>query len=108
MQQMQSADDWKKVRKLARQWYTHTGWVVPSWVYMAGAVVSFIVVFIDKDRSLIWVLVLSFCVAKLYGREKEIEGYIEGWSQAQEFMSGTDTIEELSDWSKETKKVNKS
>jgi|SRR3989344_7641354 len=102
-QTIQTHDQWQKVRKLAKEWYARIGWVIPSWVYITGAVISFIVVFIDNTRSTLWIAVFAFCVAKLYARNEQIEGYIDGWQHSQEYITGTDTIEELSDWSVDKK-----
>lgn len=87
---MYSIEDWQKVRKLSR-W----GEVIPTWIYIAVAIISGFAVFIDNDRSNIWVIALVLCVGKWGMRVGFEEGYVRGWSEGQDYVVEEYTIDEL-------------
>ena len=90
MEAIHTKQGWQKVRKLSK-WRE----VVPIWVYIVGAIISFIAVFIDNNRSTIWVFVLVYCASKWGLKEGHEEGYVEGWDEGQDYIEGDLTMDEL-------------
>jgi hypothetical protein len=104
MKTIYSNKDWQKVRQLARKWYGKTGWFIPSWLYIVGAVVGLLASFIgNSNNKMLWFCLVAICGAGLYAREKQIEGFVDGWSESQEYHDGDLTIDELLDWEKPKK-----
>lgn len=90
MEAIHTEQGWQKVRKLSK-WKQ----IIPTWVYIIGAVVSGYFVFIDNNRSNRWILILIFCVARWGGKEGHEEGYVDGWDEAQDYTTSDFTLDEL-------------
>lgn len=99
---IQTREDWQKVRKLSK-WRE----VVPLWVYAIGAIICTLVILIDNKRSNLWILGLVFFVGKWGLKEGHEEGYVDGWSEAQDYTSDDITIDKLLEVTKSKEDKNK-
>lgn len=101
---LHTREEWNKVRKLADKWYAQIDWHIPTKVYYFIGTISFIVALFSYEYRLWAVIVTAIAVAQIYSREKQIQSYVEGWQQGQDYVTGEYSIDELLEYDKKAKK----
>lgn len=97
-------EEWNKVRKLADKWYSQIDWHIPTKVYYSITLIGFIVALVSSEYRLFAVIITAIAGAQVYSREKQIQSYVEGWQQGQDYITGDFTIDELLEYDKPPKK----
>lgn len=107
---IQGKEDWEKVRKLYKQ-----NWIIPSWVYLIGVAICTVAIFFGDwtieassfiRANALWLTVGACCLFRL-AREDNLQGYIDGWSDGEDYVVGHTTIDELLDLGEKSKNKTK-
>ena len=92
MQIIKTKEDWDKVGKLGWKWYSKIGgWNVPTKILILGAGAGILLTWLNIR----WQWLFWCCLTLLFGRTRQVEGYVDGWNQAQDFVTSDITIDEL-------------
>ncbi len=103
IQPIYTKEEWNKVRLLANKWYRQIEWHIPTKGYYGLLIIGIIGTVASHEYRLWFVILTAIAGAQLYAREKQIQGYVEGWQQGQEYITGDYTIDELLDIDKSDK-----
>lgn len=104
MKPIYTREEWNKVRQLATKWYAQIDWHIPTKVYYFVLIVSIIVSLFDSEYRLVVLTVTAIAGAKIYAREKQIQSFVEGWQQGQEYITGDNSIDDLLKYDENIKK----
>jgi len=105
MKQIYTKEEWQKVRQLAGSWYKQMS-VIPS--FLLYVVLSISGIFALANRFNIKAVVIFLLVGGyLYGKEEKIEGYVDGWNEAQGYLKGNFDIDELLKFDEKDQKKNR-
>jgi len=110
MKKIETPEDWAKVAKYARDEYTKEGmgitkWLLPRWLLNTVGLFCILAIIFDADRSVLCVAVLGFIAVIQNSQSAQIEGYIDGWFNAQYYIEGDDTIDSLASAKEELKEL---
>lgn len=77
--------------------------VIPSsLLYLILAISGGLTLFNRFDIK--WIIIFLVTGGYLYGREEKIEGYVDGWNEAQQFLENNTDIDQLLEFDEKEKK----